>query len=276
MKCPSCGSEISEGRFCPFCGTQIDTESMQEKEFPDKEEYQNSYNANESINKTKPAKKRKTLLWILGWIFIFPLPLTLILLKKKKMKSVFKYGLIIFAWIIYLFVIIPLNITVIQAVSETAEIINEAEDFKEINEPETEVNGDITEKPIIEETTTEITTGKSQTESTSSRVYIKYSATELFDLLENNALKAKSLLEDAYVEVSGYVSNIDASGEYISIGAESDNYEYFLDSIHCSIKDDATREKVMDLAKDDYITIKGQITSVGEVLGYSMNIESIS
>ncbi len=48
-----------------------------------------------------PVKKRKTWLWVLGWIFVFPLPLTLILLKKKDLKPVIKYGIIAAAWIVY-------------------------------------------------------------------------------------------------------------------------------------------------------------------------------
>ncbi len=52
----------------------------------------------------KPKKRRKVL-WILGWIYIFPLPLTLILLKKEKLNPLVKYGVIIAAWIAYLAVI---------------------------------------------------------------------------------------------------------------------------------------------------------------------------
>lgn len=45
---------------------------------------------------------RKTWLWVLGWIFVFPVPLTVILLKKKEMASVLRYALIAIAWIAYL------------------------------------------------------------------------------------------------------------------------------------------------------------------------------
>ena len=49
--------------------------------------------------------KRKTWLWVLGWIFIFPLPLTLILLKKPDMDKKIKYGIIAAAWILYAVII---------------------------------------------------------------------------------------------------------------------------------------------------------------------------
>lgn len=49
-----------------------------------------------------PPKKRRTWLWVLGWIFIFPIPLTILMLRKKDMKPAIKYGIIAAAWIIYL------------------------------------------------------------------------------------------------------------------------------------------------------------------------------
>ena len=45
---------------------------------------------------------RKTWLWVLGWIFIFPVPLTILLLRKKDMKPAVKYGIIAAAWALYL------------------------------------------------------------------------------------------------------------------------------------------------------------------------------
>lgn len=48
--------------------------------------------------------KRKTWLWVLGWIFIFPLPLTLILLKKQGMDKKAKYGIIAAAWVVYVLI----------------------------------------------------------------------------------------------------------------------------------------------------------------------------
>lgn len=49
-----------------------------------------------------PPKKRKTWVWVLGWLFIFPIPLTILMLRKKDMKPAIKYGIIAAAWIIYL------------------------------------------------------------------------------------------------------------------------------------------------------------------------------
>lgn len=49
-------------------------------------------------------KKNNLWLWVLGWICIFPVPLTILMLRKKEMKSSLKYGIIAFAWIIYLII----------------------------------------------------------------------------------------------------------------------------------------------------------------------------
>ena len=311
MKCSSCGAEIGNSRFCSYCGTQINAEMLREKELLNKEGCPKCGSTNVTFNRENQGeihgknskqivhytvgvckdcgytwrtdggqtnKKRKTWLWVLGWIFIFPLPLTLILLKKKEMKPVLKYGIIAIAWILYLIVAFSGKSSDIVAeepsgkttqtslVQETEKIIEDNELLTEESSTEENINGGQTEAVVSEDNLTEPTT---------SREYVQCTATELFDLLENNALKAKSTYEGAYVEISGYVTNIDASGKYISIGARSDNYDYFLDSIQCFIKDEATLEKVMDLSTDSYITIKGKITSVGEFLGYSMNIESI-
>ena len=137
MKCPSCGAEIESGKVCSYCGAQISSEMLREQEILNKagcpkcgstnvsyrRENQGEIrgkNSKQVVHQTvglckdcgytwiptgeQPVKKRKTWLWVLGWIFIFPLPLTLILLKKKEMKPVIKYGIIAVAWLLYLII----------------------------------------------------------------------------------------------------------------------------------------------------------------------------
>lgn len=48
-----------------------------------------------------PPAKRRTWLWVLGWIFIPPLPLTILLIRKEDMKPIVKYAIIAAAWILY-------------------------------------------------------------------------------------------------------------------------------------------------------------------------------
>ena len=138
MRCPNCGAEIESGKFCGACGRQISYDMLREQEQLNKEgcpkcgstniefkrENQGEIrgkNAKRIIhqtvgfckdcgatwyptNMTPPVKKRKTWLWVLGWLFIFPVPLTILLLRKKDMKPALRYGIIAAAWIVYLLI----------------------------------------------------------------------------------------------------------------------------------------------------------------------------
>lgn len=57
-------------------------------------------NDNGSGNKSD----KKTWLWVLGWICIFPLPLTILMLRKKDIRPAIKYGIIAAAWVLYLII----------------------------------------------------------------------------------------------------------------------------------------------------------------------------
>lgn len=103
--------------------------------------------------------------------------------------------------------------------------------------------------------------------------YEKVTAKEMLDLLESNALKAEKTYQDKYVEVTGKLSGIDSDGDYISIKSVEDLYSFI--NIQCYIQNEEQLDKVIEMTIDDTITVKGQITSVGEVLGYSLHIDSI-
>ena len=132
MKCPNCGAEINNTDFCEFCGSQITTEMQKKQEQLNKNGCPKCGSTNikftrEKLGETKSKKgtqvirattgicndcghtwhtndtpkKRKTWLWVLGWIFMFPAPLSFLLLRKKNMNNILKYGIIAVAWIIY-------------------------------------------------------------------------------------------------------------------------------------------------------------------------------
>ena len=105
--------------------------------------------------------------------------------------------------------------------------------------------------------------------------YKSYDCTELFDDLESNAMKAEKKHQDEYVKVTGYVGTIDSDGAYIGVGAAEDNYDYMFSQITCYIQNEDQLNKVMELTKGDKITVKGQITSIGEVLGYDLDIMEV-
>ena len=52
-------------------------------------------------NGVERSSGKKTWLWVLGWICIFPIPLMLLLMRKKDLKPVVKYGIIAVAWVLY-------------------------------------------------------------------------------------------------------------------------------------------------------------------------------
>jgi hypothetical protein len=112
FKCNNCGTEFNEGNFCPKCGVKAGQEERvcpkcKTKYFtaacptcgyiPGNDKQPSAASA--PVQPEKP--KRKTWLWVLGWIFIFPLPLTLILIKKPNMNKGLKIGIIIAAWVVY-------------------------------------------------------------------------------------------------------------------------------------------------------------------------------
>ena len=103
--------------------------------------------------------------------------------------------------------------------------------------------------------------------------YTAYTVSKMMDDLEENALKAESTYKDQYVEVTGRLGTIDSSGKYITLYPEEN--EFAIIGVQCYIKGDEQKQKVMEMSSDDTVTLKGKITSVGEVLGYSLDIDEI-
>lgn len=91
--------------------------------------------------------------------------------------------------------------------------------------------------------------------------------------LNDNALKAERKYTDQYIEITGKLSNIDSDGKYISI--EPLDSEWSLDRILCDIQSEDQVDKIMQLSVGDTVTIKGKVTSIGEILGYAMDIDEI-
>lgn len=96
----------------------------------------------------------------------------------------------------------------------------------------------------------------------------------MMDDLKGNAMKAEKTYQDKYVEVTGKIANFDSDGKYISIKPVNAD-EWSLSTVMCYIKDDAQTQILMEKAIGDMVTIKGKIKSIGEVLGYSLDIREI-
>lgn len=104
--------------------------------------------------------------------------------------------------------------------------------------------------------------------------YEKIELRQMLDDLEANALKAEKTYQNKYVEVSGKIVNFDSDGSYISIepiNADAWNF----DTVKCKIKNDNQRNFLMEKEIGDIVTIKGQISSIGEILGYTIKIAEV-
>ncbi len=120
------------------------------------------------------------------------------------------------------------------------------------------------------EATSEVTTNIS-----SDKEYQKVDLQTMMDELDENAMKAESKYQNAYIEITGTIASFDSDGSYITIepiGASEWNFK----TIMCYIKKSEQKDFLLEKAVGDTVTIKGKIFSIGEVIGYSMNIDSIS
>lgn len=119
----------------------------------------------------------------------------------------------------------------------------------------------------------ESTPVQNQSNQNQPKEYQKVTKDELGAALKDNAAAAKDTYNKQYLEVSGKLGTIDSDLSYITIESPTDAFD--LQSVHCKIKTQEQKDKVKTLKKGQEITIRGQITDVGEVLGYSMDIDEI-
>lgn len=134
-------------------------------------------------------------------------------------------------------------------------------------------SGSDTTNTDVSSTSTGDTVTTTTTETPETIEYTAIDVDTLNDALENNAAAAKDTYNKKYLEITGRLSNIDSDLSYISIGSTTDEWDFM--TIQCFIKDQATKDIVKTLSKDDTIVVRGQITEVGEVLGYTLNITEI-
>ena len=143
--------------------------------------------------------------------------------------------------------------------------------------------GKSSESDTKESTSTRTENSSSTTSATSEAVtetttepaieYAVYSVDDMMAELKENALKASDKYDKQYVEITGKLGTIDSSGKYITLMPMDDDWAFV--GVQCYIKNDDQKSKVMELSKGDTVTLKGKIKSVGEVLGYSLDIDEM-
>ena len=145
-KCTNCGGELTvdptqEAAVCQYCGTSFIvskavqnyniqhntyqtnivndqrkgavesilsyTSERQDKKQQRLDEERRRAEEERLRNEEKTKKRNKTILWVLGWIFIFPVPLTILMLRNKEMNKKAKYGIIASAWIVFFILFFP-------------------------------------------------------------------------------------------------------------------------------------------------------------------------
>ena len=98
------------------------------------------------------------------------------------------------------------------------------------------------------------------------------SAQEMISLLESNALNAKNTYNDKRVTVTGFVGSIDASGDYFSLDPKPD--AFILTGVQVQT-DEKFLDQVASFSEGQAVTVTGTITNVGEIMGYSLEAETI-
>lgn len=96
----------------------------------------------------------------------------------------------------------------------------------------------------------------------------------MLDELNENALRAEKTYQNKNIKITGKIATFDSDGSYITIEPTNAN-EWNFDTVMCYIKKDSQLDYLLTKSKGDAVTIKGKVISIGEVLGYSINIDEV-
>lgn len=118
------------------------------------------------------------------------------------------------------------------------------------------------------------TSAPAAVEKTEKITYEKVTCKELSNAIEKNAARAEKTYQDKYVKLTGKISNFDSDGAYIGLENDSDD-EWSWTTIQIYLPTDEMKDEILNYDKGDTITIKGQITDIGELLGYQIDADKI-
>ena len=102
--------------------------------------------------------------------------------------------------------------------------------------------------------------------------YTSVTVTEMMDTLNANAMKASETYKGQYLEITGKLNVIDSDGKYISLVGDGD---FEITGVQCYLKTEEHKKAVMEMSIGDTVTLRGKCKDVGEVLGYTLDIDSI-
>lgn len=111
LKCPNCAATMKYDEeagqcSCDSCGATF----LVEKDEVDKSEDVHVYGEAqtqpiEKVAQAVPAKM-PTVIWVLGWIIMYPIPATVLLNRSKTLSYPAKVTLVILVWLSYLIMLI--------------------------------------------------------------------------------------------------------------------------------------------------------------------------
>lgn len=270
MFCEKCGSEIMEGAsFCPNCGAQVGANNQTNLSQPNYNQpsYNNQPNYGQPVSAQqtweqtpqpgKKVKKKNTglstaaaVLSLLGCTILIGVILAIIDLCKNKNdgnKHTGSYFALIMGALWLIFVV--------------GFGSSKSSDSSKTTNSESAV-------------TTEQSSSTSSAEAVNENIdYLSIEVSQLMTELNTNAMKAQDTYKNQYLEITGKLSNIDASGSYISLTPS--NEEYAITGVQCFLNGDVQKNQVMNMSEGDIVTLRGKCTDVGEVLGYQLKIDSI-
>ena len=90
--------------------------------------------------------------------------------------------------------------------------------------------------------------------------------------LKGNPLNASETYKGKYIEVTGQLASIDSDGKYFSISPMNDDFSFT--NILCNITPEQ-KATVSKFTSKQKLTVTGTMTNVGEILGYTMKVESV-
>lgn len=103
--------------------------------------------------------------------------------------------------------------------------------------------------------------------------YIIVNIDEMNGFLKSNAARASKNYKGTYVKFTGRLRTIDSDGTYFTV--EGNNRYAFMNSFRCKIRNKKLQEILINKNSGNTITVKGKITDVGEVLGYTIDTEEL-
>mgnify|MGYP000569785748 CR=1 FL=1 len=102
--------------------------------------------------------------------------------------------------------------------------------------------------------------------------YTQVSISDMVDALDKNAAAASDEYKDKYLEITGKLSN--SNDEFVK-KTEKGFKHLILPALCYTNGDEDIINAVKTLSTGDTITVRGKCTDVGEVMGYSLDLEEI-